>query len=454
MNEKSGIRIGIATAVIAIAMLAMVPGAAGLACNCGDICVNMTGWWHDDGAFNASGTPIQAAVNDATPEETICVKDGTYTENVGVGKRLTIKSENGYASTTVNAASSSLDVFKVTASQVNITGFTVTGATTRSGIKLYYVNGCNISYNNASYNKWGIYLDHTSYDNIIEGNIVKGNTMTGINLKSSNENVVSGNTVTDNKYGIYLYLSTSNVITNKSAGNTVMNNSQRGFYLYDADNNEITCNLVVYNGEEGFRLYGGSTGNNISLNNIIENGNYNATSGGWEWNFHNYQTPDVVAEDNYWGTTVSSKIAASIKENTGDVDYEPFLSNPSPCAPTPPVAEKVIPADVTIEPETLNVKSNGEWITAYIELPECYNVADINCSTIRLEDEIAADSCDRPLESVIGDHDENGIPDLMVKFDRAEVIEYLEPGESVELCVTGEVAGKQFKGCDTIRVIE
>jgi VCBS repeat-containing protein len=71
-----------------------------LNCTCGDICVNETGWWRDGSAFNPSNTPIQHAVDNATAGDTICVKDGTYTENVDVYKQLTIKSESGAASTT------------------------------------------------------------------------------------------------------------------------------------------------------------------------------------------------------------------------------------------------------------------------------------------------------------------------------------------------------------------
>jgi hypothetical protein len=41
-------------------------------------------------------------------------------------------------------------------------------------------------------------------------------------------------------------------------------------------------------------------------------------------------------------------------------------------------------ASIDIKPDTLNLKSKGNWITAYIELPEGSNVGDIDCSTIRL----------------------------------------------------------------------
>jgi len=70
---------------------------------------------------------IQAAVDAATPGDTIIVRDGTYAENVRVDKdHLTIKSENGPASTIVKAGGSGDYVFALLADYVNISGFTVT----------------------------------------------------------------------------------------------------------------------------------------------------------------------------------------------------------------------------------------------------------------------------------------------------------------------------------------
>ena len=45
----------------------------------------------------------------------------------------------------------------------------------------------------------------------------------------------------------------------------------------------------------------------------------------------------------------------------------------------------IIEAEVNIDPDTLNVKSKGKWITAYIELPEGYDVNDIDINTVKLQ---------------------------------------------------------------------
>ena len=63
---------------------------------------------------------IQAAVNAASPGDTIIVRDGTYTENVKVDKkRLTIRSQNGPDSTIVLAEDQDDSIFNVTANYVN-----------------------------------------------------------------------------------------------------------------------------------------------------------------------------------------------------------------------------------------------------------------------------------------------------------------------------------------------
>ena len=97
---------------------------------------------------------------------------------------------------------------------------------------------------------------------------------------------------------------------------------------------------------------------------------------------------------------------------------------------------------INIDPDTLNLRSKGRWISCYIDIPG-YDVNDIDISTILLEDKIPADWGD-----VQG-------TTLMVKFDRSEVEDYIgTPQDSIELWVTGEFHdGTQFEGSDTIRVI-
>jgi len=113
-----------------------------------------------------------------------------------------------------------------------------------------------------------------------------------------------------------------------------------------------------------------------------------------------------------------------------------------------------VDAVVDIDPDTLNLKSQGEWITGYIEFAEEYSVNDIDVSTLMLNGTISAELS--PTE--IGDHDRDGLPDLMVKFNRTEVSQYICDVQkilygNVTLTIKGELSdGTTVEGSDTIRV--
>jgi len=110
--------------------------------------------------------------------------------------------------------------------------------------------------------------------------------------------------------------------------------------------------------------------------------------------------------------------------------------------------------EVEIHPETLNLESNGRWITVFTSLPEEYEVSDINVTTVQLGIIPAA-------------WGKVGGNKLMVKFDRQMLIDYIwayklyhmqipipQEGVEVDLTVSGELYdGTPFEGSGTIRVI-
>jgi hypothetical protein len=113
--------------------------------------------------------------------------------------------------------------------------------------------------------------------------------------------------------------------------------------------------------------------------------------------------------------------------------------------------DKNIEAICDINPKTLNLKSKGKWITVYIELAKNYDVNDIilgKISLYGLSPEI------KPFN--IGDHNDNGIPDLMIKFDRSEVIfkiSELKLSQFAEITISGELLGGiTFEGVGTIEL--
>ena len=305
---------------VAIRLRTSVPS---LNCTCGDICVSTTGWWRDGGIFNASSTPIQDAVNNATGGETICVKDGNYSENVDVNTaNLTIQSENGTANCVVNATNLNDHVFCVTANWTNITGFTVENATgsNMAGIYLGSVQHCNISSNNATNNCYGIYLSWSN-NNDLTHNTANLNTQRGICLYSSSSNTLTNNTAWNNWFGIYLFSSSNNNLTD----NTANLNDDYGIYLSSSSNNTLASDTANSN-YDGIRLESSSNNNTLTnntasnnteygiclvslSNNVIYNNYFNNTNNAWDngnntWNTTNSTGPNIVwgpyIGGNYW----------------------------------------------------------------------------------------------------------------------------------------------------------
>jgi hypothetical protein len=117
-----------------------------------------------------------------------------------------------------------------------------------------------------------------------------------------------------------------------------------------------------------------------------------------------------------------------------------------------------IPAVIDLDPGTLNLDSNGKWITCYIELPEG-DVVAINAETVKLGDIpawLGEEGWATPLgnDENIVDHDGDGIMERMVKFDRAAVQATVQPPQAT-VTVTGMLTdGTPFEGAATIAVVE
>jgi hypothetical protein len=109
-----------------------------------------------------------------------------------------------------------------------------------------------------------------------------------------------------------------------------------------------------------------------------------------------------------------------------------------------------VPMTVTLDPQTLNLHALGHWVTAYLEPPAPFTASQIDVSSILLNGQVAVDPT---APTAIGDHDGNGIPDLMVKFDRTEVELILGEGTAIPVTLTGTVDGHPFSGTTTIRVM-
>jgi hypothetical protein len=109
-----------------------------------------------------------------------------------------------------------------------------------------------------------------------------------------------------------------------------------------------------------------------------------------------------------------------------------------------------MPMSFHLTPRTLDLQSQGRWVTAILEPEPPASPADIDIASILLNGGVTVDAS-APIS--IGDADHNHRPGLIVKFDRAALESTLSDGEAVPFTVTGRIANGCFEATDRIRVI-
>jgi len=234
---------------------------------------------------------IQAAINDTDTlnDDTIILSEGTYTENIIINKKLTIKgiSEGNVTIKALNSSKTVLTVnstgngstiqyltitgqtnmpviFLDSADNCIITGNIVTNSTSH-GIQLVNSNNSTISDNTITNHSWyGIYSS-SSHNNTISGNTFT-NDLDGIHLCGGEGNKITRNNMDDGNFGIYLYETTNCTVTN----NTATNMQQNGIYLENSNYTILSENTFKYNTQNGICIRY-SSNNRIIDNDITDN---------------------------------------------------------------------------------------------------------------------------------------------------------------------------------------
>ena len=262
-------------------------------------------------------TEIQSAIDGVLPGGTIYVYNGTYYENLVIGKAMSLIGEDRNA-TVVNAGGFG-DAVHVSAEWVNITGFTLRNSGVSgfdAGIELYQARNCHITGNTISSNGFdGILLRSSSFNTIASNSIISNSEM-GIFLVSSGNNEILNNTLMTNRAGIFLEFSDGNVLRDNRALN-----SDHGIFLQYSNHSKVISNNASRNTNHGIAL-------RYSDNNTVD-GN-TASKNGYDgirvWYSHNNAVAGNTVLRNDVGISLYDSVANTIIDNTAsDNEYGLYL---------------------------------------------------------------------------------------------------------------------------------
>lgn len=380
---------------------------------------------------------IQDAIDAANPWNRIFVRENSvpYNEELTIDKSLILIGEK--RNTTIidgKYVGGSRIVVHINADHIWLRGFTITGG------------------------DYGVYCDHADWV-YIYNDIVKENNDYGVYLDTTTNSTIKHNTISHNNFdgdadGFGIYLLDSHALFIR---HNLISYNKVGVKITDSwiwgglnENTFIGNDIAVDYDPKPLKIDGNVFINNtiaikISGDNstvIISNNNITGSEIGIYIESGSPIIEGNIITNNHYGiyyTNDSSPIILNntFSNNVFDIYY-------------------AILALLDIDPDTLNLKSKGRWITCYIELPKNMDVKNISVSTLKISC-VNGDSVDIPAEShptEIDDYDNDSVPDLMVKFDRSEVEDNASPGDAT-ITLTGEFTdGTEFEGYDTIRVTD
>ncbi|MBS3814989.1 MAG: PKD domain-containing protein [Hadesarchaea archaeon] len=111
--------------------------------------------------------------------------------------------------------------------------------------------------------------------------------------------------------------------------------------------------------------------------------------------------------------------------------------------------ESSIKVNVEFEPDILQIGGERKWVKCYIEPTES-DANQINANSVLLGGSI---KIGREGVTEVSDHDQDGKSDLMIRFEKSKILEYISPG-IITLSVTGEIGEDTFSGKDKIDVFQ
>ena len=291
---------------------------------------------------------IQQAINHAIDGDTILVRAGTYAENIVVNKMVYIRGD-GHDLTIIDGSGKDTTV-KIERDGVEISGFCIRNAGSGNGGVYATSHYNNISMNEIIDNGYGIKLEASNGNRILD-NWINNNQGRGIWLDSSHMNEISGNNVSLNEEDGLMVDFTSTF--NSLSSNIASENKLNGVLINDASRSNTLIGNKLTKNSIGVSCQGTSDNNIFHHNDFKENIQQNAFDSS-----NDIWSSDTLGKGNHWSDFDETEEGAYDMDNNGIIDT-PYLipggdnSDPAPLlcsvAPAPPLIKG--PSEIRIDTE-------------------------------------------------------------------------------------------------------
>jgi len=314
----------------------------------------------DDGP--ADFHTIQEAINAASEGDTVFVRNGTYYEHVVVNRSVSLIGED--EKSTIIDGEGAGNVAKITADDVNMTGFTVqmSGGDVwdYSGITLQNCSNVNVFENSMIDNSWGICLENSTGNRINENTISRnkrtlGSWGGGVLLSNgASSNAVVDNIITDNLYNGVFVVSSGNSIV----GNTIADNGYVGLRL------DSGGSVIYHNNFENNTFHASTNSINTWDDGYPSGGNYWSDYDGADLfggHYQNVSGSDGIGDIPYvvYGSNRDNYPLTKPYSGSHDVGITSFATSKTGCPPMPTVGQGF---SLNVTMNTLNYGINAETL--------------------------------------------------------------------------------------------
>ncbi len=425
---------------------------------------------------------IQAAINIAADGDTIVLSPDTTYSGSGnnrinfKGKAITVRSVDPgdpetVASTVIDGGNSA-QVFTFYMGETGnskVQGVTITGGYGFIGGAIYchknsspVFENCVISGNTAVISGGAVYIAHTGSRPVFRNCYITGNTagnsagaIYSIGSGGIFENCLIAGNSTRRGGGVYAHGESTVALKNCTVTDNSAENSGGGMYSYAASNVTMT-NCIIYNNSSpaAADILIADMGPATTLNLFYCNLSSDVTK--------------VVVQ----GSCVLNLAAGNIFDDPMFIsDTDLRLQKYSPCVDTgagqesvagltdvggnPRVSgegidmgayeyQAVMAVNIKVMPRTLNLDSNGKYVTGTIAFDGGYSPADIDTGALLLNGKIA------PVHSEVDAENQY----LLVKFERKLLQEMIDrDATSADISVYGKLKnGTEFEGSDQLKI--